>query len=342
MPEFLSAILLLILGGAVLISGGEIFIRGATGLAHLFRIPPLIIGLTIVAAATSAPEMAVSLIGILGKTPNPDIALGNVVGSNIANILLILGFTATLRPLAVSNSMVKREIPMMILFSILLWLFSFFTLRLNTAGLPVHALPLWGGIFFLLLLAVYNFIIVREASQERNKELAQQVSEETEIRTVVPKKGAGHIILAAAALAAGLGMLIGGSHLFVEEAKIIAKICGVSDLVISLTILAVGTSLPELAVSIISVIRGNVDIAVGNVMGSNIFNLLGILGVSAVAAGGLAVSNQALICDIPMMIGTAAIGGYFCITDKKLERWEGAFLLAAYIAYTIFLMKRGG
>ncbi|MGI5832524.1 MAG: calcium/sodium antiporter [Thermoguttaceae bacterium] len=333
-------ILLLIVGGAILISGGEVFVRGAVRLATLFRISPLIIGLMIVAPATSAPELSVSLIGVFGKNPNPDIAIGNVVGSNIANIPLILGLSSLIRPLVVSSSIIKREIPMMIVASFLLWGIGFFTVKTGPAAETLHRLPLWGGILFLALWVFHNVLIVKEAKRERNKEIADQIVEETQARGIRPT-GLSGFLATPLLLGIGLSMLVFGSDLFVAEAKIIAEYCGVSELIVSLTILAVGTSLPELTVGLIAVLRGNVDIAVGNVVGSNIFNLLAILGVTAVAAGGLIISDQALMYDIPIMCVTALVGGYFCVTGRTLSRREGTILLLGYIGYIIFLVNRG-
>ena len=349
LPECLTTyIIFLILGAAILIAGGEVFVRGATRLAAFFRIPPLIIGLTVVAAATSAPELSVSLIGVLGKNPNPDIALGNAVGSNIANILLILGIASLVRPLSVSSSLTKREIPMMIVFSFLLWGIAFFSTKTGSGAETVHTFPLSAGILFIALLVGCNVVIVRTAQKQRSEGVADKrtdglaggVPEKTEGAGSPPGLVSG-LLTAVAFLAAGLFMLVYGSNMFVEQAKLIARLCGVSELMISLTILAIGTSLPELVVGLVAVLRGNVDIAVGNVVGSNIFNLLAILGISCTVAGGLTVSNQALAYDIPMMCAAAVVGGYFCVTDKTLARWEGAILFLGYIGYIAFLVARG-
>ena len=349
LPECLTSyIIFLILGAAILIAGGEVFVRGATRLAAFFRIPPLIIGLTVVAAATSAPELSVSLIGVLGKSPNPDIALGNVIGSNIANILLILGTASLVRPLSVSSSLTKREIPMMIVFSFLLWGIAFFSTRTGNGAETVHTFPLSAGIFFVALLIGCNVMIVKTAQKQRSKGIADERTDrfadaapEKAEEAGSPRGCVSGLLTAAALLAAGLFMLVYGSSMFVEQAKLIARLCGVSELMISLTILAIGTSLPELVVGLVAVLRGSVDIAVGNVVGSNIFNLLAILGISCTAAGGLTVSNQALAYDIPIMCATAIVGGYFCVTDKTLARWEGSILFLGYIGYIAFLVARG-
>lgn len=333
------AVCLLILGGAILIGGGEIFVRGATRLAQLFRISPLVIGLTIVAASTSAPELTVSLLGIFGKNPNADIAVGNVVGSNISNILLILGAAALIAPLSVSVKMVKREIPLMIAVSLLLWIIGYFAVTAGADREIAHSLPRWGGILFLILLVLYHFIILREVKKESNRRIADELEANYAVDSK-PRSPFHEAALSAVFLALGLAMLVFGSELFVDKAQVIARFCGLSELVISLTILAVGTSLPELVVSVVAVIRGNSDIAVGNIVGSNIFNLLGILGVSSVLADGLILSKDAFVFDLPVMIAVAVFGGYFCVTDRKLTRIEGGFLLAAYVGYVAFLLVR--
>ena len=331
-------ILLLIVGGAILISGGEVFVRGAVRLATLFRISPLIIGLMIVAPATSAPELSVSLIGVFGKNPNHDIAIGNVVGSNIANIPLILGLSSLIRPLVVSSSIIKREIPMMIVASFLLWGIGFFTVKTGPAAEKLHRLPLWAAFSFWPC-GCSTRVDRERGKRERNKEIADQIVEETQARGIRPTAFPDSW-----PLPSSLGSDCRCSFSIgpiCAEAKIIAEYCGVSELIVSLTILAVGTSLPELTVGLIAVLRGNVDIAVGNVVGSNIFNLLAILGVTAVAAGGLIISYQALMYDIPIMCVTALVGGYFCVTGRTLSRREGTILLLGYIGYIIFLVNRG-
>lgn len=335
--ELAAAVFFLLLGMTVLIIGGEVFVRGATKLTAILRIPPLVIGLTIVAASTSAPELMVSLIGVFQNPPNPDISLGNVVGSNIANILLILGVAAVVAPIKVSSIIIKREIPAMIGASFLLWGIGYFCTR-ETGSEIAHILPAWGGAFFLVLLVAYNVLVIRAAKKKTNDPLPNSATEN--FSNLVDKSPVRKGALSLVFLVAGLAMLIYGSDLFVKKATDIAIMFQISPLVISLTILAIGTSLPELAVSVISALRGNPDIAVGNVVGSNIFNLLGILGASATLGGGLKLSRDAFVFDIPIMIGVAVLGGFFSFTDRKLARWEALFLILAFAGYIAFLAAR--
>lgn len=322
------AIVFLIIGCALMILGGEILVRGAVRLAALFGIPPLIVGLTVVAVCTSAPELAVSLTGIFSDSKaGADIALGNVVGSSSFNILFILGLTALCAPLSVSSSLIKKEIPILIAISALTWLFS-----LAGGGSPVF--PRWGGIVFICLIIAYLTWVVLSIHSDGGK-YAQEV--EASVKT-----GGGGIfqraILSTVLIAAGLALLVFGSGRCVEGAVAIAQYCHVSELTISLTVLAAGTSLPELVVSIIAAVRKQTDIAVGNVIGSNIFNLLGILGLSAICAGDLPVSRQAFIFDIPVMFAATVVTALFCVTGFRLCRKEGAVLLTGYIAYVVALL----
>ena len=180
--------------------------------------------------------------------------------------------------------------------------------------------------------------MLREVKKGNNQKIADALTEDL---PDVPKQSPlRSLALASVFLALGLGMLVFGSDLFIQQARTIARFCGLSDLVISLTILAIGTSLPELVVSIVAACRGNSDIAVGNIVGSNIFNLLGILGACSVLAGGLTLSRDLFVYDIPVMVAVAVIGGYFCVTDRRLARWEGGALLAAYAGYVVFLLMR--
>ena len=335
-----STILFLILfGGAVLIAGGELLVRGATRLATLFGIPPLVIGLTIVAVCTGAPEMAVSLAGALGRG-SADIAVGNVVGSNICNILLVLGFSALIRPLAVSARLVKREIPFLIFLSFLMAIFGFMVLR-GTGEEVAHLFPQWGGFLFLALLIAYNVWVIHSVRVGHHEEAAETI--QSDYAKAEPHERGGFfpkLLLALLFLFVGLGMLVYGSNKLVEGAVALAKLVGVSDLVVSLTVLAVGTSLPELVVSLVAAFRGKYDIAIGNVIGSNTFNLLGILGLSAaVTPGGLVLSRQAYLYDIPIMAAVALLGGILCITGRRVSRGEGAILLLGYIGYIAFLFS---
>ncbi len=344
MPLLLS-IFWLVAGGAILIFGGEVFVRGASKIAMILKIPPLIIGLTIVAACTGAPEMAVSLTGALSGSGSSDIALGNVVGSNICNILLVLGLSAIFRPLGISSRLIKREIPFLIVVSMLVWLFAFSS-RQSLDAETVYTIPRWGGIIFLILCIAYYIWVVISVKKGDHPEKSKEIDSEFQSAEQNPSGGkkrspAIEILLSCGMLTVGLLLLIFGANRFVHGAVSLAESFGISELVISLTILAVGTSLPELTVSVLATHSGKCDIAVGNVIGSNTFNILAILGLTAVIMkGGITVSPVAFWIDIPVMILSAVIGSILCITDKKLSRLEGAALLLGFIGYTVSLFFR--
>lgn len=341
----LAGRLALVVGGLVLlIAGGESLIRGASRLAVAMRIPPLIVGLTVVAFCTSAPELAVSLNAALnGKA---DIAVGNVVGSNICNICLILGLAAVLRPIAVSSTLIRREIPLMIGVSILAYGFAasggdgaLYSIFEGTYEGRVYRLE---GAWFVLILFLYILWTIREVRSRRN--LNERYVEEIEA-DVVPAEndrhdkvsGPGNFVLNVCYLIVGIGMLVAGSDMLVQGASSLARSFGVSELTIGLTVLALGTSLPELVVSVLAAIRGKTDLAVGNVVGSNIFNILGVLGSTAILADGLDVGAKALQFDFPMMILVSVFCIAICITNRKISRTEGVFLLLFYAGYVGFL-----
>ncbi len=346
MYEILIAILYILAGGSILVAGGEILVRGATRIALLIGISPLVVGLTVIASCTSAPELTVSLMGCLQEGGTPEIAIGNAVGSNICNILLILGFTGVICPIAISAKMIKQEIPFLIVISGLFWVIAMISYHVS----GVHFMPQWGGAVFIVVLLIYVAWTIREARREENTKLADQIKEHR-MSSPIPEKEVKikrtmsfylcESILSLLLITVGLAFLIFGSDLFIKGSVSVATFIGVSTLVISLTVLAVGTSLPELVVSAVAAFKGKTDIAIGNIVGSNIFNLLGILGLTSVLVqGGLDVSPMAFWYDIPIMFGTTVIGGYFCITGKTFERWEGFTLLAFYVGYVVFLFCR--
>ncbi len=339
-------------GAALLILGGEILVRGASKIALLLKITPLVVGLTIVAACTSAPELAVSLSGCL-DSDNPaagaDIALGNVVGSNICNILLILGLTALINPIPISVRMIKQQLPFLVFISAIFW----GIIRLTGNNGNTLVFPRWGGVLFLALLVIYTAWTIVAAKKDENKIIAEAIKNKKIKQENVnidsadkAKNNSFGKILAASFLALiliviGLGMLVYGSSIFIKGAVAIAKVIHVPELVISLTILAVGTSLPELVVSAIAAFQKKTDIAIGNVVGSNIFNLLCILGVCAVLLkDGLTISPSAFKFDIPVMIGVAVLGSFFCFTGRILKRLEGLMLLFFYFVYLFLLFKK--
>ena len=324
------ASLAVVLGGGALIAGGEALVRGASKIALGLKISPLIVGLTIVALCTSAPEMAVSLSAALGSDPSgADVALGNVVGSNVCNVLLILGICALVKPLSTSTTLVKRDFPLVALFS-LATLAAVFVARQDDGSFH---LPQIYGFLLLAAFVVYEIVAIRQARRDpdaQNADVAEQSQE---------KKNAKYWLVALCQLVFGLVFLVAGAQGFVGGAVSIARMIGVSELVIGLTLVAVGTSLPELTVSVIATLRGQVDVAMGNVVGSNLCNLLLILGGTlSLLPQGISVQRQSAFVDLPVMAASAILVAWFAFTGRKVERWEGACLLAGQIGYAVYLV----
>lgn len=336
-------IFLLLLGLALLVVGAELLVGGASRLAGAAGIPPLVIGLTVVAFGTSAPELAVSLSATFRG--QADIALGNVVGSNIFNILFILGISALVAPLVVSRQVVRAEVPVMIVASALLWV-----LALDGAVGRIEGGALFAGIL------IYTAVLVRNGRRASRSPAApgdapgdapvtasaaapDAAAPGDRAAAAVPEPLRARHLVDVGIILVGLTLLVVGSRWLVEGAVAIASVLGLSELVIGLTIVAAGTSLPELATSVIASIRGERDIAVGNVVGSNIFNILSILGLSALAApAGVPVSAAAMTFDIPVMTAVAVACLPVFFTGHVIARWEGALFLGYYLAYTAYLV----
>lgn len=303
-------IFLSILGGFIILTlGAEALVRGASAIALKLGITPLIIGLTIVAFGTSAPELAVSVKSALAG--NSGIALGNVIGSNIANIGLILAITALIRPIQVQSQIVKRDIPLMIAASLLFW------------GLLLDGdLSFIDGTILLSLLVAYlgfSYFSSKNGSNEEDFDVAPQ-----------------NPMLSIVFIVIGISMLVGGGILFVDGAVDLAKNFGISELVIGLTIVAIGTSMPELVTSILAALKGQSDIAIGNVVGSNLFNILGILGVTAIVHPVSAAGLQHF--DFLVMLVMAVIILPFSWTGMRIGRREGGILLFSYLGYMGYLV----
>lgn len=312
----------LIAGLVLLVAGAEVLVRGAAKLAAQFGIPPLIIGLTVVAFGTSAPETAVSVQAALDGSG--DLAIGNVVGSNIANVLLILGLTALIAPLIVSRQLIRLDVPIMIGASLL-------TFGLAWDG---SLSRLDGALLFAGVVAYTGFLIysARKDKGGDDDEFAKEFGLDE-----APKPYAWAINLGL--IIAGLVLLVTGSNFLVEGAVTLARALGISELVIGLTVVAIGTSLPELATSILAAIKGERDIAVGNIVGSNIFNLLCVLGLaSLVSPAAISVSPNALAFDFPVMIAVAVACLPIFFAGYRINRWEGLLFLAYYVAYTLYLI----
>ncbi len=317
----MNTVLLLIAGLALLVIGAEALVRGASKIAAAVGISPLVIGLTVVAFGTSAPEMAVGAQAAL--TGNADIALGNVIGSNIFNILVIIGLSAVIIPLVVHQQLVRWDVPLVIVLSFLVLLL----------GLDGTLGRVEGTLLFLGLLVYVAFQIWqgRKETEEVQQEYAQEYGDGQ-------AKSARQWVFNVVLLIAGLGMLVLGADWLVDSASAIARSLGVSELVIGLTIVAAGTSAPEVATSAMAAVRGERDIAVGNAVGSNVFNILGVLGLTALLApNGIAVPLSALRFDIPIMIAVAVAALPIFFTGYTIARWEGALFLALYAGYVLFL-----
>lgn len=318
------AILSLIAGGGLLLVGAESLVRGAAKLAGLLGISPLIIGLTIVAYGTSAPELAVSVQSTLAA--QGDIALGNVIGSNIFNVLVILGLSSLVAPLPVAQQLIRLDVPIMVGISGLLLLFS-----LDRVLQPSD------GIIFLLGSVVYTLFLVYQSRKETDAKVQSEYDREYGSTPVSGLTWMINLVY----MAFGLVALVGGSRLFINGAVSIAQALGVSQLVIGLTIVAAGTSLPELATSAVATLRGERDIAVGNVVGSNIFNILTVLGVASVVSGsGIPIPNAVLNFDLPVMVAVSVACLPIFLTGNVISRWEGGLFSGYYVAYTAFLILR--
>jgi len=310
--------ILLLAGFVLLIGGAELLVRGASQLATGFGISPLVVGLTVVAFGTSTPELAVSILS--AHSGQAGIALGNVVGSNICNVLLILGLSALVAPLVVARQVVRLEVPIMIGVSLLLTLFA-----LDGAIGRAE-----GGLLFAGII-VYTVWAVRRSRRELREQASSEEAPPTGCRS-----GRGTQILQ---ILGGLVLLGVGSKWLVDGAVSVATFFGVSDLVIGLTVVAVGTSLPELATSILASLRGQRDIAVGNVVGSNIFNILSVLGLTAaLAPEGVPVPPTALTFDLPVMIAVAVACLPIFLAGYRIARWEGGLFFGYYVAYTLFIV----
>ncbi len=310
----------LILGGLVLlVAGGEALVRGASTLAVRAGISPLVVGLVVVSAATSTPELAVTVGAVFSG--EPDIALGNVVGSNIVNVLFILGLSAMILPLMIKRQLVRFDIPVMVGMSVLVLVVSLD----GSIGLLDGILMLAG----LMIHTVMSIVVSRR----------EVISAADPVEQLPLNSKPVPLWLAGILLVVGIGLLVLGAQLLVNGAVSIATDLGVSSLVIGLTVVAVGTSLPELATSIIAALRGERDMAVGNIVGSNIFNIGMVLGLPAILfGGGIPVAPAAIALDIPLMIAAAVALLPIAFTGFVIARWEGGLFVALYIAYTLYLI----
>jgi cation:H+ antiporter len=357
---------LLILGGLILlVVGGEVLVRGASDIARKVGMSRLVVGLTVVSFATSAPEFAVTMDAVFSGSPG--LAIGNVVGSNIANILLVLGVAAAVSPLAVRSRVVKLDVPVMIVLSVLVTIFA-----LN------GVLATWQGIFLASALVCYVIGAVRVGHRDSAMETEaldpswqttpvpidtdgmsaslrpEQAAADRELTDPNPDpdlpepngdsdpetlRAQISVTRAVILIIVGVALLVVGARLLVDGATQIAVGLGVSEVIIGLTVVAIGTSLPELATSVVAVMRGESDLAVGNAVGSNIFNLGFVLGTAAIVApGGIQVPESVANFDFVLMTAVAVLLLPVAYTRKSIDRWEGWLFLAYYAAYTSYLL----
>lgn len=305
----------LLLGIVILTVGGEVLVKGATRLALGVGMTPLVVGLTVVAFGTSAPELFVSASSSLAGSPS--VAVGNVIGSNILNVLLILGISAVIVPLAVQSQIVKLDLPVM---AGATFVFILFALDGTVSRLD--------GVILVVALIAYIWYLIRLSKRNPNDPLKEEVDEAGAKSPIWINLG---LILL------GLGCLMAGSKLFVSGATDIARQFGLSELVIGLTVVAFGTSLPEIVTSIIAALRGQRDIAVGNIVGSNIFNILSVMGITSIL-NPVPFAQEALLFDIPVLVGVTIVCVPILWAGYIITRIEGAALLLGYVSYTTYLV----
>ena len=338
-------IVLLVLGVIIVLKGADWLTDGAVNIATRFGVSQMVIGLTIVAMGTSMPEFCVSMVSALKGTP--DLAVGNVVGSNTLNTLLIVGCSALVAPIMVKRSSVKRDIPFAVVASLLMLLFC-----LDGAIGRVDAAVLFAG-FCLFMFVTLKYAKTTEGpaaavatsgaatttgiSEASTSQASSSEASSSETSAQEASQASGTSMLKAVVmLVVGLLCLIAGSNMFVDNASFVASSLGVSDAVIGLTIVAGGTSMPELATSMVSAKKGNSDIAIGNVIGSNVFNILMIIGITGLVKPMHIAGITTL--DLIMMLTSMLLMWFFCRTTYKVKRWEGAVLTIIYLAYLTWLI----
>lgn len=316
-------ILLLIVGLGLILAGANFLTDGAAAVALRFRVPEFVVGLTIVAVGTSTPELVVSVLSAIAK--NSGMAIGNVVGSNLFNVFVILGVCALIAPLALTRQNIRRDIPFGMVASLILLLLASDRFFRPHAADTINRLD---GIVMLILYIGLLVYTVREARKEIREEPAEKMPvKQKSMWIVVPM------------IVGGLAALVGGGELFLRSATHIARTLGISESVIAITLVAGGTSLPELASSIVSLLKGKAELALGNVIGSNIANILLILGISStihpLSMGGITTLDLVMVVLSSLLLFITA----FTFRRKTIDRWEGGIFLAIYIAYIWYLIK---
>jgi len=313
-------------GLALLLFGASVLVHGASKLALSFGLSPLVVGLTVVAFGTSAPEMAVSVGAAYAG--NADVAIGNVVGSNIFNVLVVLGLSAMVIPLAVHSQVIRQEMPILIGSALLLLVM----------GMDGSISRGEGVLLFVLLLFYTAFLVIQARRDPANK----SQDHDDEVTAAVPGNWDSRWYVQLVLILAGLAMLVFGSDWLVSSAVVFARALGVSDLVIGLTVIAAGTSLPEVAASLAAAIKGERDMAVGNVIGSCVFNILGCVGLAAIfsSLAGLSLAPSLMNFDLWVMMAAFLACLPIFISGREIARWEGFVFFAYYVAYVMFLILK--
>ncbi len=319
-------LLLIAVGLVILTIGADLLVRGASRIALSIGISPLVVGLTIVACGTSAPEMAVSVQA--GYSGQSEIAIGNVVGSNIFNGLVILGLCALISPLSTPLQLMKIDAPVMVVSTLTIYALAY-TSRIG----------FWDGFALVLSLIAYvTFLIIHSRKKTReNLELTKEFTEEFHLEK--PPKSEQHWAISSLICIIGLGFLILGAQWLVSGSVSLAEMLGISNTIIGLTIVAAGTSLPEVATSVVATYRGEKELAIGNVVGSNTFNLLGIMGCAALVSGdGIPIDAEMFWIHLPVMVVSTLVLIPMMVTGKRINRWEGMVLLVGYAFYNGYIV----
>ena len=341
--EIAIQILLLVIGFVVLIKGADIFVDGASATAENFKVPKMLIGLTIVAFGTSAPEFAVSVKSIISG--NTDMLLGNVIGSNILNILMIVGVASLIKPLIVQNNTVKKELPIVILMTMM-----FATLILDNFfdSSVASSFSRQDGIVIVLAFGIFVYYLIQMNRAKKTANELKKVNDTLNLlednkskpEKVEVEKPSMKLWKALIFTVLGILAIVVGSDLVVDSASKIATIAGISERMIALTIVALGTSLPELVTSIVAARKGEVDLAIGNVVGSNIFNIGVVTGIPVAIFGGIPEISFSLV-DLAVMVGSAFLLYLFARDDRKISRLEGIFLLMIFVSYYSYVITSG-
>lgn len=332
--EIFLQIVLLVVGFGLLIKGADWFVDGASGVASYFKVPKTIIGLTIVAFGTSAPEFAVSVQSLMSG--NAEMLLGNVIGSNILNILLILGIVALIKPITVKSATVQKELPMTILLTTLLA--TLISDRLFNGAMGNNDFTQQDGVVLVIAFLIFIYYLVRTV-RRNNRRQKHVRKKELESTTELPAEMTPMMPLWKSILFTLLGLagIIVGSNLVVNNASGLAATMGISERIVALTVVAIGTSLPELVTSVVAARKGETDLAVGNVVGSNIFNIGIVAGIPVAIMGGI--PNIAFsVVDVVIVLAATILLYFFTKNDHKISRWEGVIFLTIFVGYYGYLI----